>query len=154
MSQVDIHIKLFQKYLTKKQSSNLIEGVYNYCNTLAVNDDVPYLLDSIIETKINELLELFSSSTYLKNLIKTKQIKPEDICNLKQEELNPEKYKSIIERRELEMLKKHNKKTTDVYQCKKCGERKCSVEQRQVRSSDEPMTTFVECVVCGNKFSF
>ena len=151
---MDTTVKQFQKYLTKTQSTKLVEGLYSYCEEKALNDDVMYLLDGIIETKVNQLLELFNKSSHLKNLIKSKQIKPENICDLRQEELDPEKYKTIIERRELENLKKHNNKTTDVYQCKKCGERKCTVEQKQVRSSDEPMTTFVECIVCGNKFSF
>lgn len=31
-------------------------------------------------------------------------------------------------------------------------ERKCSYYQMQTRSADEPMTTFVRCVACGNRW--
>ncbi|KAK1757388.1 putative DST1 protein [Echria macrotheca] len=38
--------------------------------------------------------------------------------------------------------------------CGKCGEKKVSYSQAQTRSADEPMTTFCECVVCGNRWKF
>lgn len=43
---------------------------------------------------------------------------------------------------------------TDMFQCSKCHERKCSYYQLQTRSCDEPMTTFVTCTVCGNRWRF
>jgi hypothetical protein len=38
---------------------------------------------------------------------------------------------------------------TDMYKCGKCRGRKCTYFQMQT-SADEPMTTFVTCVNCGN----
>ena len=43
--------------------------------------------------------------------------------------------------------------TTDEFKCGKCGKRKCTYYQKQTRSSDEPMTTFITCVNCGHKAS-
>ncbi|EAU81649.1 hypothetical protein CC1G_02665 [Coprinopsis cinerea okayama7 len=43
---------------------------------------------------------------------------------------------------------------TDAFQCSKCKQRKCRYRQAQTRSADEPMTTFVTCVVCGNRWKF
>lgn len=37
--------------------------------------------------------------------------------------------------------------TCDLFQCSKCKERKTTYFQLQTRSADEPMTTFVTCVV-------
>lgn len=49
----------------------------------------------------------------------------------------------------------HMKKaTTDQFQCGKCKQRKCQYYQMQTRSADEPMTTFVTCTVCGNRWKF
>lgn len=49
----------------------------------------------------------------------------------------------------------HMKKaTTDQFQCGKCKQRKCQYYQMQTRSADEPMTTFVTCVNCGNRWKF
>ncbi|KAI8087286.1 transcription elongation factor S-II, partial [Thamnidium elegans] len=43
---------------------------------------------------------------------------------------------------------------TDMFKCGKCGGRKCTYFQMQTRSADEPMTTFVTCVICGNHWKF
>ncbi|KAI9323125.1 transcription factor S-II, central domain-containing protein [Dichotomocladium elegans] len=39
---------------------------------------------------------------------------------------------------------------TDMFMCGKCKGRRCTYFQMQTRSADEPMTTFVTCVSCGN----
>ena len=69
-------------------------------------------------------------------------------------ELFPNKWKKLIDRKNLIEYKKENIATTDIFECYKCNKRKCSVYQLQTRSADEPMTTFVNCQVCGNKWSF
>lgn len=43
-----------------------------------------------------------------------------------------------------------NNHMTDEFKCGKCGKRKCSFSQAQTRSADEPMTTFITCLVCNN----
>ena len=41
---------------------------------------------------------------------------------------------------------------TDLLKCSKCGQRKCTYNQVQTRSADEPMTTFVLCLNCGKRW--
>ena len=48
--------------------------------------------------------------------------------------------------------KENNIATTDTYKCKKCGERKSKITQLQIRCADEPVSTFITCVVCYNTF--
>lgn len=43
---------------------------------------------------------------------------------------------------------------TNMFRCSRCKERKCTYSQLQTRSCDEPMTTFVHCTVCGNRWRF
>ena len=43
---------------------------------------------------------------------------------------------------------------TDLLKCGKCGQRNCTYNQVQTRSADEPMTTFVLCNACGNRWKF
>jgi len=43
---------------------------------------------------------------------------------------------------------------TDLLKCGKCGKRNCTYNQLQTRSADEPMTTFVVCNECGNRWKF
>ena len=42
--------------------------------------------------------------------------------------------------------------STDEFKCFKCFERVCTYYQLQTRSADEPMTTFVTCLKCGNRW--
>ena len=46
------------------------------------------------------------------------------------------------------------RRPTDQFQCGKCKQRKTTFFQLQTRSADEPMTTFVTCVVCSNRWKF
>ncbi|KYM81089.1 Transcription elongation factor S-II [Atta colombica] len=43
---------------------------------------------------------------------------------------------------------------TDLLKCGKCKKRNCTYNQVQTRSADEPMTTFVLCNECGNRWKF
>ena len=56
--------------------------------------------------------------------------------------------------RESERGQHMQKATTDQFQCGKCRQRKCTYYQMQTRSADEPMTTFVTCINCNNRWKF
>lgn len=43
---------------------------------------------------------------------------------------------------------------TDLLKCGKCKKKNCTYNQLQTRSADEPMTTFVMCNNCGNRWKF
>lgn len=67
----------------------------------------------------------------------------------------PSKWKKITD----EFKKKLNDEinpdlgnVTTMWTCSKCGHNKTSYYQLQTRSADEPMTTFVTCITCGNKW--
>ncbi|KAL7009276.1 transcription elongation factor TFIIS [Cystobasidiomycetes sp. EMM_F5] len=46
------------------------------------------------------------------------------------------------------------KSETDMFECSKCKKRRTTYYQMQTRSADEPMTTFVSCLNCGNNWRF
>lgn len=65
------------------------------------------------------------------------------------------------ERESIQQQNLHNAKgaeaqeaETDAFQCGKCKQRKTRYYQMQTRSADEPMTTFVTCANCNNKWKF
>ncbi|KAI9028520.1 transcription factor S-II, central domain-containing protein [Hyaloraphidium curvatum] len=47
-----------------------------------------------------------------------------------------------------------NSAETDMFKCGKCKQRRTKYYQMQTRSADEPMTTFVTCLNCGNRWKF
>lgn len=47
-----------------------------------------------------------------------------------------------------------NSAETDMFKCGKCKQRRTKYYQMQTRSADEPMTTFVTCLVCNNRWKF
>ena len=73
-----------------------------------------------------------------------------------------DELKSAERRKEDEKLHQENMKNaqvpmaersiSDALKCGKCGQKKVSYSQAQTRSADEPMTTFCECTVCGNRW--
>jgi transcription elongation factor S-II len=50
------------------------------------------------------------------------------------------------------MVAQGEKSISTALRCPKCGQKKVSYSQAQTRSADEPMTTFCECTVCGNRW--
>lgn len=44
--------------------------------------------------------------------------------------------------------------STDQFKCGRCKKNECTYYQMQTRSADEPMTTYVTCVNCDNRWKF
>ena len=154
MSDKEKNYKFFTKILGKKNSTIFVDHLYTYCNQYAENNKSMFLLDEIIQTKIYFFEEIMTKNTFIKDSIINKSIDPSKICYMNREDIEPTKYKHILEKKELEEYRKNNKATSDAFKCKKCGERRCQVTQKQTRSGDEPATTYVECMECGYMFKF
>jgi transcription elongation factor S-II len=52
------------------------------------------------------------------------------------------------------MVAQVEKSISTEFQCSKCRKKMVSYSQAQTRSADEPMTTFCECMNCGNRWKF
>ena len=71
------------------------------------------------------------------------------------QELFPEHWNKLIEKRNTETEILYSKKTipiSDRFHCYKCKKNECTYYQLQIRSSDEPMTTFITCLNCQNSW--
>lgn len=86
-------------------------------------------------------------------------IASDQLVTMSAEEMASEEQKA--ERNALQMQNLFNAKgaeaqeaETDAFECGKCKKRKCRYYQKQTRSADEPMTTFVQCTNCGNRWKF
>ena len=144
------------KTLSSQYSSKIEESIFKFSVDYASVNETPYLLEQIYDTKVDDLMKLINDTEndYLLKAIKNDKINLEKIAFMKSEELNPEKYDKIIKKKSIEQDKIDNQATSNVYECKKCKNRKCSVTQRQTRAADEPATTFVKCMECGYEWAF
>ena len=143
------------KYIKIKEIYTKIEeSIYNYSVEYANTNNTPFLLENIYDTKQIEILSLLETSNYILTLISNDKFDILKIAYLKPEELNPEAYENIIKKAELEDYKKNNKVGSNIFTCSKCKKANCTVVQKQTRAGDEPPTTFVTCLECGNVFRF
>ncbi|KAJ2015627.1 AAA+-type ATPase [Coemansia sp. S680] len=83
----------------------------------------------------------------------------ERFCSMTSEEMASKELKETIEKMKEENLFKaqgagRTEAATDMFRCGRCKGRKCTYYQMQTRSADEPMTTFVTCTVCNNRWKF
>lgn len=121
-------------------------------------DSVPfrnyYIRNSL---KIVRNLSINKNSTDLLSKIKTGIIKPEELVEKTHQELYPELWEDILlkNKKKMDLLQNDSvQKGTSMFKCGKCKERNCTYFQLQTRSADEPMTTFVTCLNCNNRWKF
>ncbi|NXE14007.1 TCEA3 protein, partial [Lophotis ruficrista] len=84
-------------------------------------------------------------------------IPPALIARMTAEEMASDELKELRNAMTQEAIREHQMaKTggtvTDLFQCGKCKKKNCTYNQVQTRSADEPMTTFVLCNECGNRW--
>ncbi|XP_018415135.1 PREDICTED: transcription elongation factor A protein 2 [Nanorana parkeri] len=86
-------------------------------------------------------------------------ITPEQIAIMTCEEMASNELKEMRKAMTKAAIQEHQMgKTggtqTDLFSCGKCKKKNCTYTQVQTRSADEPMTTFVVCNECGNRWKF
>ena len=71
------------------------------------------------------------------------------------QEMLPEKWEELLKAKSIRDKNKFEQKVeamTDSFTCRKCKSNECTYYQMQTRSADEPMTVFLQCVNCGNRW--
>ncbi|XP_064409738.1 transcription elongation factor A protein 1 isoform X2 [Latimeria chalumnae] len=86
-------------------------------------------------------------------------ISPDVLAKMTAEEMASDELKEMRKNLTKEAIREHQMaKTggtqTDLFSCGKCKKKNCTYTQVQTRSADEPMTTFVVCNECGNRWKF
>ncbi|KAL8566780.1 hypothetical protein ACOMHN_005731 [Nucella lapillus] len=98
-------------------------------------------------------------NTQLRQNVLVGLIQPEKIASMTAEEMASDEMKDLRAKLTKQAIDDHQMAktsgtTTDLFKCGKCGKKNCTYNQLQTRSSDEPMTTFVFCNECGNRWKF
>ncbi|KAF4999163.1 hypothetical protein FGRMN_2622 [Fusarium graminum] len=87
------------------------------------------------------------------------EISPEKFVVMTDDELKSEEQrKKEVELEKENMLKaqvpQEQKSISESLECGRCKKKQVSYTQAQTRAADEPMTTFCECMACGNRWKF
>ncbi|XP_016083149.1 transcription elongation factor A protein 2 isoform X2 [Ornithorhynchus anatinus] len=119
------------------------------------NTDMKY--KNRVRSRISNLKD--SKNPDLRKNVLCGAITPEQIAVMTSEEMASNELKEIRKAMTKEAIREHQMaKTggtqTDLFTCGKCKKKNCTYTQVQTRSSDEPMTTFVVCNECGNRWKF
>lgn len=146
-------------------SRNIEKGVFNYvikiCSEKQISKrwDNPFFKEMYMG-KIRSLYTNLKSDSYVKNKdfkekVLAKEFDWESLVTLQAYEVFPENWKEIFDKRAKRDKLKYDLKPeamTDAFKCHRCGSRSCSYYEVQTRSADEPMTQFINCLDCGNRW--
>jgi|TARA_B110000977_G_scaffold198618_1_gene283880 transcription elongation factor S-II len=140
-------------------SINLEKGIFNYTIETADKKNLikkwsNELFVTIYIEKLKMILYNITHPVLYDKLI-NKEIKAHELAFMSHEEMRPDIWNNLIELKKIKDENKFSPKleaSTDDFTCSKCKSKKCTHYQLQTRSADEPMTTFVTCINCGNRW--
>ena len=135
-------VKTLSTVLKKKQNIDIIEKYIHKKSKLY--EDYDYIYNNILYQIIGDIID--------------KQNNKQIIVNIKNNFIlwNHPTFTEIKNR-----IKEHDdfiinpfEVEEGVTECKNCGSNRVFTFSKQVRSSDEPMTTFARCVLCNKKWTY
>tara|TARA_B100000212_G_scaffold336151_1_gene309100 strand:- start:336 stop:863 length:528 start_codon:yes stop_codon:yes gene_type:complete len=156
----------FDTILNNLKLSKIIEkSIYNYAIDTAKTRNITRLWSERVfyNLYMNKCISIYSNlseSSYiqnnylLKNILDNK-IDPEKVANLSVYDIFPDNWKDLMDKKsKMDELKYKLKPEamTDQFKCRKCYSRSCSYYEVQTRSADEPMTQFITCLNCKNRW--
>jgi len=130
--------------VNEKKATNIEKSILNftinYCNTNGIEQNWENTIFShVYKQKYLSLLKLLEHESILDKL-ENKTIHSKDLAFLSSSELFPE---TDVQEEEV---------CDGIFECRKCGSKKTTYYSLQTRSADEPMTNFITCVECTNRW--
>ena len=159
------------KELNDKDLKVIESNIYNVCIRLYKNKHNVKTIyeqnieeDEFIQNYLNISYEIYNKLAIILNNVSTdmKEVQKNAIVSIYKElernnvlfdanEFSGCKFK---EYKQFKYLTEPLQVCEGIHTCSKCKSKKTYSYQLQTRSSDEPMTNFVTCVECGNKWKF
>jgi DNA-directed RNA polymerase subunit M/transcription elongation factor TFIIS len=151
--------------MSELEAKDLEIGVYNSAIDYASLNSIPLswssdLFKEIYLSKARSIFANLNPNTYIGNTqllarLKDREFLPHELPFKTRDHVFPDAWKDIIDR-EMMLNKTAYEMSavsmTDQITCGKCKKNKVSYYELQTRSSDEPMTTFFNCLICGNRW--
>lgn len=144
---------------------NIEIGIYNACVANAMRRNIERRWTCATFTMLyrnrargvyaNLLPTSYVGNTRLIARLARREFLPHQLAFMSPLELCPERWQDILdEKRLLEERRSEieSQQYSTIFYCRKCHQRKTTYYQLQTRSADEPMTVFITCQVCQNKW--
>lgn len=158
--------KRLNNIIRKKMISlNLEKGIYNFAIITAKDKNVVRKWDNeyFVMIYLDKFRSIYNNlnkkgvvgNKDLLKRVKKLEFQPHELAFMKHYQMFPEKWDDLIAakiERDNNATKVDFSAATDDFMCWKCKNRKCTYYQLQTRSADEPMTTFVCCLSCANRW--
>lgn len=148
-------------YLTRK----IEKSIYNYVIILSKDKNIQRrwsntIFKKLYHSKVISIYTNLKSDSYIENKtflqrIKEKKIKANEIGTLSVYDIFPDNWKDLLNAKSKRDKIKYELKPeamTNLFKCRKCGSRETSYYEVQTRSADEPMTQFITCLKCDNRW--
>jgi len=159
----NIKLKLLKLLKSKKLSKKVEYSIFNFAILEAKKKKVIRKWENknfcmLYTDRFKSIYTNFNKNSYLKNkklIKKIKKLSVNELMQLTHRDMNPNIWKILIEnklKRDENFDKIDMSASTDEFKCFKCFKRNCTYYELQTRSADEPMTTFVTCLECGNRW--
>ena len=164
----EICINKFNSLLDNLELSRKIEeSIYKYTLNQSEEKGIePNINDKYFKRiYVNKIITLYNNidkDSYVKNYnfydrIFNSDFDIDNIAFLTPQEIHKEHWKKYLDRQLANDEFLYSRTAgirTNEYKCGRCKEKTCTYYQLQVRCSDEPMTTFINCLNCGHRWSF
>ena len=141
-------------------STNIEIGIFNHTIQQANEKNIIKKWENkiFIQLYIDRLRSIYTNldNPIFVKKITSGEIKIDKIAFMTHQEIDPERWSKLLEQKtkiDASKLVDTMEASTDVYLCRKCNTRKCTYTAVQIRSSDEPMTIFVNCLTCGKNWT-
>jgi DNA-directed RNA polymerase subunit M/transcription elongation factor TFIIS len=151
-------IKINDVIIDIKKSIAIEMGIFEYALVMAtLNNFDKNIIPAIYNDKLDDILLNLNVNSYLKNkslynALNSGVINPNLVAFMAPDQMHPESWSVIINKIKYKEDKENTMATTDMYRCRKCGERRCKVTELQMRSADEPTSKVITCLVCYTTF--
>ena len=155
----NIKNKLNEIIQNEKHSINLEKGIFNYSIKEAASRRIVKKWDNtyFVQIYVDRLWSILSN---LKNkdildLIQSGEVQAHTVAFMTHYEMRPDKWDKLIRAKSERDKNKYEinmEAATDTFTCRKCKSKQCTYYLQQVKSADEPMTCFIQCVNCGNRW--
>ena len=145
--------------LNEAQAKDLEIGVFNSTLMQADKGKTPKnwscpTFKQLYLAKARNIYQNLENPQLLSRLLEEEFV-PHELAVMRPENIHPDLWNPVVEaeiRRRNASYELSRTQITDMFRCGKCKKNKCSYYEIATRSADEPLSIFVSCMHCGNRW--